>query len=69
MFMSVTLQAAVHHGKDYSDNFGFHQESDQTISETVVPCYWKADHGSEINYRYSSDRLAAACVAKDNLAY
>ena len=40
IFMSVTLQAAVHLGKDYSQNFTFHQESVYAIIETVVSSNW-----------------------------
>ena len=46
----------------------FHQESVYAIIETVDSSYWETDHGSDRNYKYSSDRLAAANVAKDNLA-
>ena len=48
-------------------DFTFHQESAMII-ETVLPCNWEVDHGSERNYKYSSDRSAAAYLAKDNLA-
>ena len=68
MFMSVTLQAALHLGERLFRQFSFHQESAQTIIETVIPCSWEVDHGFERNYRYPSDRLAAAHLAKDNLA-
>ena len=34
--MSVTLQAAVHPGKDYTEIFPIYQESTQEIVETVV---------------------------------
>ena len=46
----------------------FHVESVYAIIETVDSTYWETDHGSDRNYKYSSDRLAAANVAKDNLA-
>ena len=36
MFMSVTLQAAVHLGKDGPENFTFHQKSAQANIETVI---------------------------------
>ena len=62
-FMSVTLQGAVHLGKDYS-----------YVPPGISPCdnwnsNWETDHGSDGNYEYSRDRLAAADMAKDNLAY
>ena len=50
--------------------FTFRQENQSMRSlKTVVPSNWDTDHGSDRNYRYSCDRLAAATVAKDNLAY
>ena len=36
------------------------QESVHTIIETVVSSDWETDYGSDGNYLYSSDRLAAA---------
>ena len=36
IFMSVTLQAAVHPGKNYTENFSIYQESTQEIFETII---------------------------------
>ena len=38
MFMSVALQAAVHLGNEYSENFRSHQESAPAIIETAIQC-------------------------------
>ena len=50
IFMSVTLQTAVHLGERSFRDFTFHQELDLAIIETLVSCNWEADHGSERNY-------------------
>ena len=61
IFMSVTLQAAVHLGKNRSEIFTFHQELNLALIETLVSCNWETDHGSERNYclltRQFSSRL------------
>ena len=36
IFMSVTLQAAVHLGKDFTEKSAIYQESAQEIFETVI---------------------------------
>ena len=46
----------------------FHQESVYAIIEIVVSSNWETDHGPDTHYKYSSDRLATAHVAKDNFA-
>ena len=64
IFMSVTLQAAVQQEKNYSENY-----VSSRIIETVVSISWETDDGSDRNYRFSSDRLSAANVAKDKLLF
>ena len=44
IFMSVTLQAAVHLGKDDTENFTIRQESTQEIFETVISSDSEVDH-------------------------
>ena len=47
IFMNVTLQAAVHLGRDYMENSTIYQESTRDVCETVIPCDWKIDQGSD----------------------
>ena len=47
--MSVTLQAAVHFGKDYRKS-AVYQESTQEILETVISSDCEVYHGSDRNY-------------------
>ena len=42
----------------------FYQESTHEIIETFVSSNWATDQGSDRNYEHSTDRLAAANVAK-----
>ena len=62
--MSVTLQSAVDLGRDNSRIYGSTRNQSMRFIETVDSSYWETDHGSDRNYKCSSDRLAAANVAK-----
>ena len=44
IFMSVTLQAAVHLGENYTENFAIYQESNQEVFETVISSDPEVDH-------------------------
>ena len=68
IFLSVTLQAAVHLGKPFTREFAIYQESIQDISETVISSDWEVDHGSCRNYWLDNDWLAAARVERDGSA-
>ena len=59
MFMSVSLQAAVHLAK-ITRKICDHQESTLEIFETVISSDWQVDHGSDRNYWTDHDWLAAA---------
>ena len=63
IFMSVTFQAAVHLGKDYTENLRSSKKRNLWDSD------WEVDHGSHINYWTDNDWLAAACVERDDCAY
>ena len=68
IFMSVTLQVAVHSGTDYTENLRSTRKSVQEIIETVVSSDSEADHWPNWNYWYYYDWLAAAHVEWDDPA-
>ena len=49
IFMSVTLQAAVHFGKDYTENLRSTKNQPLKSFETVISSDWEVDHGSDRN--------------------
>ena len=57
MFMTVTLQAAVHLGNDFFGESTFYQTSATTNSETIVRCDKEVDQKAERNSRYIHDQL------------
>ena len=67
-FMSVTLQAAVHLGKDYTEKSAIYQESTQEFLDTVISSDWEVDHKSDRSYWTDHDWLAAACEERDDSA-
>ena len=50
IFMSATLQAAVHLGRDYTENLRSTKNQLPEIFETVISSDWKVDHESDRNY-------------------
>ena len=69
IFMSVTLRAAGHLGKDYSEKLRSIKNQPKRSLKQLFHATEKLITDQKDDYGYPSVQLAAACVAKDNLAY
>ena len=68
MFMSVTLQAAVHLGNDYAENEHSIENQPKRTLKQWLNVTEKLIRDQK-NLKYPSDQFAGAHVAKDNFAY
>ena len=67
--MCVTLQAAVHLGKDCAEILHSIKNQPKRTLKKLFNVTEKLIRDHKRNLRYRSDQMAAAYVAKDNLAY
>ena len=68
IFMNVTLQAAVHLGRDYCANLRTVKNQSSKVCGAIFPYDWKVDHGSDRN-RWSWPRLITMNLRGDRLLY